>query len=97
MICRKCKAEIENDSNFCRFCGEQVVKPRKKDEIKVPVPRQLKSGSWNIELKGEGEGFSVTAPTREAVIVKAKAIRMGLAQQEKKHQKRTGICVLPVL
>lgn len=52
MICRYCTKEIMDGSIFCSFCGERVARKKKakKAEIKVPKPRQLKSGAWNIEL-----------------------------------------------
>jgi integrase len=65
------------------YCGERVSRKKreKKQEIKVPEPRQLKSGSWNIDLRKEGE--SVTEATREACIEKARAIRAGYLKTHK--------------
>lgn len=83
MICKYCKKEIPEESIFCMVCGERVAKKKreKKPEIKVPKPRQLKSGAWNIELRAEGE--SVTEPTPEACTARAQAIRAGFIKQEK--------------
>ena len=68
------------------WCGERLVKERKKkDEIKVPKPRQLKSGKWNIQLRAEGE--SVTEDTAELCELKAKAIRAEFVQREKDKPK----------
>lgn len=40
---------------FCRWCGvKQLRERRKKDAIKVPKPRKLRYGAWNIELRAEG-------------------------------------------
>ena len=70
------------------FCGERVAKKKreKKSEIKVPKPRQLKSGAWNIELRKEGE--SVTEDTPEACTARAQAIRAGFLKQEKAPPKK---------
>lgn len=61
------------------FCGERVAKKRReKKEIKVPDPRQLPSGAWRIQLRKEG--VSVTEPTKDACIARARAIRAGYIQ-----------------
>ena len=81
MKCRICKRDIPDNSIFCCWCGEKQLRERKKkDEIKVPKPRQLKSGKWNIELKAEG--WSTTEDTPEECIIKAKAIRAGFLEFE---------------
>ena len=83
MICKYCNNKIPDESVFCMICGERVARKKKtkKQEIKVPEPRQLKSGAWNIELRKEGE--SVTEPTREACLARARAIRAGFVKKEK--------------
>ena len=83
MICKYCSQEIPTGSIFCMYCGERVARKKreKKQEIKVPEPRQLKSGAWNIELRKEGQ--SVTEATKEACIDKARAIRAGFVKIEK--------------
>jgi len=88
MICKHCKNEIPDGSIFCNWCGERQVKERKKkDAIKVPKARQLKSGRWNIELKAEGQ--SITEETEEMCVVKAKAIRAAFVEQKKKKVSKT--------
>lgn len=83
MKCRNCKREIEDNSIFCNWCGKRQIKDAKK-EIKIPTPRQLKSGKWNIELRAEGQ--SITADTEAECRAKAVAIRSGYL--EKKAQAR---------
>lgn len=88
MKCRICKRDIPDNSIFCCWCGEKQIRERKKkDEIKVPKPRQLKSGKWNIELKAEG--WSTTEDTPEECIIKAKAIRAGFLEARKAAPKMT--------
>ena len=88
MKCRICKRNIPDNSIFCCWCGEKQLRERKKkDEIKVPKPRQLKSGKWNIELKAEG--WSTTEDTPEECIIKAKAIRVGFLEAKKAAPKMT--------
>lgn len=82
MKCRNCKREIDDDSIFCKWCGEkQIRERRRKTEIKVPKPRKLKSGKWNIELRAEGQ--SITEDTAELCETKAKAIRAGFLEAKK--------------
>lgn len=76
MICRNCSRAIDDDSIYCKWCGQKQLRERKKKQtISVPKPRQLKSGAWNIELRAEKQ--SVTEATPELCIAKARAIRAG--------------------
>jgi integrase len=87
-VCKKCKNEIPFGSIFCNYCGERQVKERKKkDEIKIPKARELKSGSWNIQLREEN--VSITEPTEALCEAKAKAIRAGLMATKKKAENIT--------
>ena len=87
--CKYCSREIPADSIYCPYCGERVARKKreKKREIKVPKPRQLKSGAWNIELRKEGE--SVTEATPEACTERARAIRAGFLKIEKAPPKQS--------
>lgn len=89
MKCKYCSREVPGESIFCMYCGERVArrKREKKTEIKIPKPRQLKSGAWNIELRKEGE--SVTEATKEACEAKARAIRAGFLKREKALPKQS--------
>ena len=82
MKCKNCKRIIDDDSIFCKWCGERQIRERKKkEEIKVPSPRQLKSGKWNIELRAEGQ--SITEDTAALCEAKARAIRAGFLEAKK--------------
>ena len=87
--CKYCSREIPADSIYCPYCGERVARKKreKKREIKVPKPRQLKSGAWNIELRKEGE--SVTEATPESCTERARAIRAGFLKIEKAPPKQS--------
>ena len=61
---KQCGREIPEAAIFCCWCGvKQLRERRKKDAIKVPKPRKLRSGAWNIELRAEGQ--SITEATAE--------------------------------
>lgn len=88
MRCKNCKNEVPDGSIFCNWCGERLVKERKKkDEIKVPKARKLSSGKWNIELRAEG--LSITEETEDMCIAKAKAIRSKLIGQKTRPENIT--------
>ena len=81
MKCKSCGREIEDNSMFCNWCGEKQLKERKKkDALKVPSPRKLASGNWRIYLDAEKQ--SITEPTKELCIAKAKAIRAGFIEKK---------------
>ena len=81
MKCKSCGREIENNSIFCNWCGEKQIRERRKDEIRVPAPRQLPSGKWTIQLRAEG--VSITESTADLCVTHAKAVRSGFIQQKK--------------
>ena len=81
--CKSCKREVPDNATFCPWCGQKQVRERKKDGvIKVPEPKQLPSGNWRIYLRAEQQ--SVTEPTKDRCITKAKAIRAGFVERNKK-------------
>lgn len=88
MLCKNCKRTIDDDSIYCKWCGDKQLRERKKKaEIKVPKPRQIKSGAWNIELRAEGQ--SITEATPELCIAKARAIRAGFIEAKTKTENIT--------
>ena len=90
MKCKYCtRSGIPEDAIFCCYCGEKIARRKKtpRQEIKVPAPRQLKSGAWNIELRKEGA--SITESTRDACLAKARAIRAGFLKAEKALPKQS--------
>lgn len=88
MKCKQCGREIPVAAIYCCWCGvKQLRERRKKDAIKVPKPRKLRSGAWNIELRAEGQ--SITEATAELCEAKARAIRAGFIEAKKAAPKRT--------
>ena len=84
MICKHCKNEIPDELHFtfCGYCGERLIRERKKkNEIKVPKPRQ-RGKRWYLELRKEG--VTVIEDTEAEAIAKAQAIRAGFIEAEKK-------------
>ena len=82
MICKECRREIPENAIYCCWCGvKQLRERRSREEIKVPAPKQLPSGSWTIYLRAEGQ--SVTEPTRELCLARARAVRAGFVEAKK--------------
>ena len=89
MICRYCKNEIPDEFHFtfCGYCGERLIRERKKkNEIKVPKPRQ-RGKRWYLELRKEG--VTVIEDTEAEAIAKAQAIRAGFVQVHSKPESIT--------
>lgn len=88
MKCKSCGRDVPDNSIFCNWCGEKLLKERKKkDEIKVPTPKKLPSGNWWLYLSAEKQ--SVTEKTKDLCISKAKAIRAGFIESKKQLPKMT--------
>lgn len=79
MRCKFCKMDVPDGAAFCCWCGRSL----QKSEIKIPAARQLPSGKWNIQLRGEG--ISITEDTRAKAEAKARAIRAGFVEKTKKN------------
>lgn len=87
MTCKDCGREIPENSIFCNWCGARQLRERRaREEIKVPTPKRLPSGSWNIVLRAEG--VSVTEPTREKCLARARALRAGFLTEQKARAAR---------
>ncbi len=91
MICKYCKKEIENDSIFCRFCGEKLIRARKKpkDQISVPAPVQTPEGKYRGRLMVKGQRVYVTEDTEAAYYIRARAVKAGLIEQAAAAKKTT--------
>lgn len=88
MQCKECSRDIPENSIFCNWCGARQIRERKKkDVIKVPTPKKLPSGSWNIVLRAEGQ--SVTEPTEALCLARARAIRAGFLEQKSASKGQT--------
>ena len=89
MKCKNCKNEMPDELHFtfCGYCGERLIRERKKkNEIKVPKPRQ-RGKRWYLELRKEG--VTVIEDTEAEAIAKAQAIRAGFIEAEKKPESIT--------
>ena len=80
MICKYCKRDIEDDSIFCRFCGERAVRKRAKklQDKRYPKYRTLADGSLLGQIMVEGQRQSVKASSEDEYKAKIDALRAGV-------------------
>jgi len=78
MLCRYCKQEIEQDSIFCRYCGEKIARSRKK-KIRVPKPTQLADNTYVGQIMVNGVRQRVYGNTLQEYEFNAQALRTGLS------------------
>lgn len=89
MKCRKCKAEIPDELRFtfCGYCGERLVREKKK-KGEVRIPKAVQHGNkWHIDLRKEG--ILVIEDTEAEAKAKAMAIRAGVIDAVKKPKALT--------
>ena len=90
MKCRSCKREIPDISIYCMFCGEKVLKERKKKgEVRTPTAKQLPSGTWFCRVRVAGQDISITRETKEEAIAEAMAVKHGIKAPEKSRSNMT--------
>lgn len=84
MKCKHCKNEIPDELHFtfCGYCGERLVRERKKKgEISIPTPRK-RGQKWYVDLRREG--MTVIENTEAEARAKALAIRAGFIETKSK-------------
>lgn len=91
MLCKYCKKEIENDSIFCRFCGQKVVRARRKpkEEINVAPPAVTPSGKYRGRVMVDGHRIWITEDNEAAYYIRARAVKAGMIEQAKAAPKDT--------
>lgn len=92
MNCKYCKHEIEDDSVFCRFCGERVqrAKRKPKEEIKVAPPSLTKSGKYRGRVMVDGQRVWITEDTEAGYYVRARAVKAKMIEQSVKPKNTLG-------
>lgn len=77
MRCRYCSRELPENALFCCWCGKKQLQEKGRG-LRVPAPRQLPSGRWNIVLRREGQ--SITEDSPELCTTRALAVRAGFLE-----------------
>lgn len=89
MKCKYCGNNIPDGSIYCNHCGEKQIRSKKKTEISVPKPRQLKNGDYYAQMMVKGQVEYVTAPTEREYYAKARALKEGLLALSKPGSRQT--------
>lgn len=90
MKCKACKKHIDDDSIYCKWCGERQIRERKKKtEISVPKPRQLKSGEWAQQVMFKGQVEYIKGKSEAEYYAKARAWKSGLVEMKFKPENIT--------
>lgn len=56
--------------------------------MKIPQPRQLPSGNWNIRIQLDGKSYSITKPTEKACLAEYMALKAGTKKKSKASARR---------
>lgn len=81
MVCKNCKREIDDDSIFCKWCGErQIRERRKKGDVRVPKPRQLASGEYIGQIMIDGQRHTVKGATLAEYEARCRAYKAGVVE-----------------
>lgn len=55
--------------------------------MKIPQPRKLPSGSWNVRIQLDGQSHSITKPTKKECIAEAAALKARVKEARKRNGK----------
>lgn len=88
MKCRFCNSIIEDDSLYCRFCGERLFRQGHKT-IKLPKPRRYADGSYGAQIMLNGVRQMVYGESEEDYRVKATALKKGIIAGKHKDESKT--------
>ncbi len=90
MLCKSCKREIPGHSIYCMFCGEKMLKERRKrGEVRTPTAKQLPSGAWFCRVRVGGQDVSITRDTKEEAVAEAMAVKAGIKSPVKARANMT--------
>lgn len=88
MKCKKCKSDIPDELHpvYCCYCGAELRRRQKPEEIKIPAP--VRHGQkWHVDLRREG--VLVIEDTEAKAKAKAQAVRAGFVAAAKKQPAMT--------
>ena len=90
MLCKFCKRDIEEDSIFCRYCGEKVQRNKKKakEELNVPKPERTAAGLYRGRPMVNGTRVTIIESSEAAYYARARALKAGLIAEAAKGPKR---------
>ena len=81
--CKYCKNQIDDDSLFCKYCGEKLTRSKVK-KVKIPKPIQLESGEFSAQVMVDGVRHRVYGNTLQEYEFNARAVKSGIAEAKRK-------------
>lgn len=76
-VCRSCKNRVDDDSLFCKYCGQTFVKERRKKSQLPKDVRKLKDGSLSGQVMVKGRRIRILAKTEAQFLAQMDAYRHG--------------------
>ena len=83
MICKSCKREVPEQSIFCLFCGEKLVRSRSRKEVSVPKPKTLADGTLFGRIMIDGVRYPVHGKTEAEYRANVIAMKEGVLEAAK--------------
>lgn len=77
MRCRSCKREVDDDSLFCKFCGQTFIREKRKRTKMSRDVRRMKDGSLSGRVTINGHRIRIHAKTEAEYIAQVDAYRHG--------------------
>ena len=87
--CKYCKNQIDNDSLFCKYCGEKLTRSKAK-RIRVPKPVLLDTGEYSAQVMVDGVRHRVKGDTLQEYQFNARALKSGAVEPKKAYSVTLG-------